>query len=370
MNDTFNGLESFAANYEYGSWNVPTDSTVISVSIQRTDAINQLNQALRVAYDKDCLAGVKHFYGIVLHQVDRLYSSAQKKSSQSATAGTDSPNTWPAYKVYIPELECRPIPESLDDPVLVTYQDVRASEGLLMSVGVGAIVKIRYDDPEKLYGPAIIGVEGSVDHTFMPSSRVPLAVASAAGTSTLVAGGLGPPLPPNRESAGDYDYPPGSDKMKTLLKTALGAAKLPLEWADWQETHNILKKESDGKVGIPNYTYQSVASNIKRHPEKWKELIWPLARADTPGTYKGRSTATGLGQLLSSNVKIFYPTGVDGIGKALPEAVGFVKYLYSRYGDPRVAWSVYGKGGKGALAVSYVNSRTGKSQKKGFKEGY
>jgi hypothetical protein len=361
---------SFIKNYLYGSWNALSDSTLVSGDLRRGSAVSEASRALQEVYDKDCLAGVKHFYGIVCHSVDRTHPSAEVKSSQASVSKDGTVGPYPSYKVYIPELESRPIPTSLDDPVLATYQDFRVAEGLAVSPAVGAIVKIRYDDPEKLYGPAIIGVEGSVDPTFVPSSRVSLSGASAAGTSILVAGALGPPLPPSRGAAGNYDYPPGSDKMKTLLREALGAAKLPLEWADWQETHNILKKESDGKVGIPNYTYMSVASNIKSHPEKWEELIWPLARAGEWGTYKGRSTATGLGQLLTSNVKLFYPGGVQGIGKALPEAVGFVKYVYDRYGDPRVAWSVYGKGGEGAMAVTFVNSRTGETKKKGFTEGY
>ena len=186
MSDTFNGLDSFTANYEYGSWNTPTDSTLISTSIRRTDAIKQVNQALKVAYNKDCLAGVKHFYGIVLHQADRLHPSAEKKSSQSNASGADSPNMWQAYKVYIPELECRPLPESLEDSVLATYQDVRAAEGLLMSVGVGAIVKIRYDDPERLYGPAIIGVEGSVSSEFIPAVRSGLASSYSGGSKNVL----------------------------------------------------------------------------------------------------------------------------------------------------------------------------------------
>ena len=165
-------------------------------------------------------------------------------------------------------------------------------------------------------------------------------------------------------------YEPNTQKAVDLLTRALRHSKLPEEWASLASTHYILSKESGGKVGIPNYTYTILPgrdpeeiSGLKGKPEEWP-TIWAAARNGIFGIYKGRSTATGLGQLLTSNVRKFYPDGVNGIGDAFNEAVGYVTYLHSRYGDPDTARSVYGRIG------SYVNTRTGKKMDKTFREGY
>jgi hypothetical protein len=195
------GLGSFAENYEYGSWNVLVDGTIISVDQRRGDALLDINKALRSVYEQDCLVGVKHFYGVVIHQLSggRTNPSAEVKSSQSRASDSDAAaSPYNVYKVYIPELECRPIPTSMDDPVLGTYQDVRSAEGLLMSIGVGAIVKIKYDDPEKLYGPAIVGVEGSFDGDFIPAVRQDLGGAFAAGDGQTVVDGAGRAAPDSK----------------------------------------------------------------------------------------------------------------------------------------------------------------------------
>ncbi len=175
--------------------------------------------------------------------------------------------------------------------------------------------------------------------------------------------------PPETNFAAEV-YPPRAQKTVDLLTRALQHSNLPTEWASLESTHYILGKESGGKVGIPNYTYINLPGRdpyeimgIKNKPDTWP-TIWAAARNDLPGKYKGNSTATGLGQLLSSNAKIFYPDGVNGIGDAFNEAVGFVKYLHSRYGDPDTARGVYGR------ISQYLNTRTNKVMNKTFREGY
>ena len=403
---------SFIKNYLYGSWNALSDSTLVSGDPRRGTAVSEASRALQEVYAKDCLAGVKHFYGIVCHQVDRAHPTAEVKSSQGSTSTDGTVGPYPSYKVYIPELECRPIPTAKDDPVLGTYKDVRVAEGLAVSPGIGAIVKVRYDDPEKLHGPAIIGVEGSVDPNFVPASRVGLGAASAGGTSTLVGDATAHnpenvlvdyfKKPQKDRTAGKLQhYPPGSEKAKKLLREALEASNLPIEWADWLELHNILARESRGMVGIPNYTYAwkkedcaeghkdacfghgiKDPSDAHKWPKIWKlarKDIWPK-RSPTAAKDPGKvgSTATGLGQLLSKNVKKYYPNKKEGIGQPLPEAIGFVKYIYGRYGDPKVAWTVYSRGGnpkKGGVPVPYTiqnpnHPNYGKTKQKTFKEGY
>lgn len=153
-------------------------------------------------------------------------------------------------------------------------------------------------------------------------------------------------------------YAPNSDEAKQLLRYAAATAGLPQSWADLDSTHKILANESGGWVGRPNYTFGPVSK--LQNADQWP-TVWARLRAGEVWT---DSTATGLGQLLTSNVKKHYPAGLQGIGDPVNEAVGFLRYIRERYGDPDTAWSVYGKIG------DYVNSRTGKTQHKGFKQGY
>lgn len=152
-------------------------------------------------------------------------------------------------------------------------------------------------------------------------------------------------------------YVPGSAEAIELFTEASRVAGHPEAWGSLPDLHYILMKESAGKVGIPNYTF---GKGIKNQPEKWPE-IWQRLRT---GEIWTKSTATGLGQLLTSNVKKFYPDGLKGIGDPLNEAVGMVRYIASRYGSPSVARSVYGRTG------SYKHAITGKTRTKSFKEGY
>ncbi|ANS05068.1 hypothetical protein [uncultured Mediterranean phage] len=248
-------LGSFIKNYLYGSWNALSDSTMVSGDLRRGSAVSEASRALQEVYDKDCLAGVKHFYGIVCHSVDRTHPSAEVKSSQASVSKDGTVGPYPTYKVYVPELEARPIPRSLDDPVLATYQDYRVSEGLAVSPGIGAIVKIRYDDPEKLYGPAIIGVEGSVDPTFVPSSRVSLSGVSGAGSALPVSG----------------ECEPSGKKRGADLKFTLAELKvltIPLrELLDF-----IAVRESGGSYEAVN---RGCAGDTRGGAEKWvgKKLV-------------------------------------------------------------------------------------------------
>ena len=183
-------------------------------------------------------------------------------------------------------------------------------------------------------------------------------------------------------------YDPHSIELTELLLEALAFpgvwGPLPSEWAFLDSTHAIISKESGGKVGVPNYTYRHLVGRdpfyvdmIRQKPDYWPE-VWVHARQGIPGTYDGRSSATGLGQLLSGmsddginfradipkNVQQFYPDGVNGISDPLNEAVGYVQYIRDRYGDPDTAWSVYGQ------YASYENTRTNTVMYKDFKEGY
>lgn len=123
--------------------------------------------------------------------------------------------------------------------------------------------------------------------------------------------------------------PFASDTIK-LFEEAATIAGVPRSWASSTGLHRILARESHGEVGKPNYTYGSRSAR-----EVHAEL-----RA---GIMSARSSATGLGQLLLSNVELYYPSGRAGIGDPLEEAVGMLRYIEARYGTPSQAWASYGR---------------------------
>ncbi|MBI4821628.1 MAG: hypothetical protein HY791_35530 [Deltaproteobacteria bacterium] len=129
-------------------------------------------------------------------------------------------------------------------------------------------------------------------------------------------------------------YEPGSPQAVGLFREAARLAEVPERWASSRALHNILRRESAGIVGRPNYTYGARATNQARWPAIHEEL--------RRGVISAHSSATGLGQLLLSNVDRYYPKGRAGIGDALQEAAGMLRYIKDRYSSPERAWAQYG----------------------------
>lgn len=149
-------------------------------------------------------------------------------------------------------------------------------------------------------------------------------------------------------------FTPGSKDAQVLFLAACQAANLPKDWCNKESLHRILSRESNGMVGRLNYT-------IKWHSvESFKEQALSSTKNNPIWT---RSTASGLGQLLLSNVDKYYPDGRKGIWDPLNEAVWMLRYIKERYGNPDVAWSVYGK------IASFDHPQTGR-QHKWFAEWY
>jgi len=148
-------------------------------------------------------------------------------------------------------------------------------------------------------------------------------------------------------------YAPGSPEAVNLFKAAARQAGLPEAWGESPGLHNILRHESDGWVGRPNFTYgdRSRVTNRTAWPSIWAELQAGLVTAGVTREdgSRGVSSATGLGQLLccgkNKNVEKYYPSGLKGIGDPLEEAIGMLLYIKNRpaYGNPEVAWAKYGK---------------------------
>ena len=115
----------------FGTLNNLSDGSGPSTDRRRTDPLEFLRLSTETAYGKDTLKNKDTFNGIVMASRVVTYSSYKNKSAlfQEYLTGIDDeqgPRDYRsyAYKVYIPELECRRIPKGTNDPVLVTYPDV------------------------------------------------------------------------------------------------------------------------------------------------------------------------------------------------------------------------------------------------------
>ena len=131
-------------------------------------------------------------------------------------------------------------------------------------------------------------------------------------------------------------YAPGSPSQITLFQQAAAKFGLPTSWASSNGLIQLLKHESDGWVGRPNYTYGERARN---------RALWPSVIAELrAGITSATASASGLGQLLLTNAERYYPSGRKGIGVPIEEAAGMMKYIKARYGDPDRAWALRGGG--------------------------
>jgi len=144
-------------------------------------------------------------------------------------------------------------------------------------------------------------------------------------------------------------YPPHAAATKELFREAAVRAGFPAEWGDMTGLHEILDKESGGHVGALNYTFeqdlglnsynaQDQGEAFRRMREGYRQGITGRALAGHIGV---RSTATGLGQLLHTNAVEYYPDKMDGLGDPMNEAIGMLRYIRARYGDPETAWRFY-----------------------------
>ncbi len=141
------------------------------------------------------------------------------------------------------------------------------------------------------------------------------------------------PLPTDGSYAVKTVYRPyTADAYRLFLKAAADEG-LPASWAIGDSLHKLLDSESDGEVGRPNYTYGRRANQ----PSSWGDIHAELQR----GRITAKSSATGLGQLLLSNVERHYPSGRAGINVPLEEAAGMLSYIRERHRTPDNAWRRY-----------------------------
>ena len=135
-------------------------------------------------------------------------------------------------------------------------------------------------------------------------------------------------------------YKPFSNEAKNLFNEVASQAGVPGSWAYSPGLHAILKKESNGMVGIPNYTIKDAeGKTVRNNQEAWPEIHQKIR----DNQYLAPSHATGLGQLQPQYVDRFYPSGRNGIGDCREEAIGMLRYIKAAYGTPERAWNCYGK---------------------------
>ena len=146
-------------------------------------------------------------------------------------------------------------------------------------------------------------------------------------------------------------YKPYAAETYALFEEAAFIAGVDPAWARSDALHKILQLESGGRVGIPNYTFgrgnagKLFGTDIKNRPENWSKVHDEIKKGfyrDERGKRKyvgqvGVSSATGLGQLTGASAEIFYPSGIQGIGDPLEEAVGMLRYIAQRRGSPEEA---------------------------------
>jgi len=56
------------------------------------------------------------------------------------------------------------------------------------------------------------------------------------------------------------------------------------------------------------------------------------------GEYVTDSTANGLAQMIREHVINHYPSGLQGMGISIEEAIGLLSYISDRYHNPVFAW--------------------------------
>ena len=121
-----------------------------------------------------------------------------------------------------------------------------------------------------------------------------------------------------------------TERGKDVFRAAAHITGLPRGWAESDGLRALVEHESGGRVGRPNYTYGARAEN----PSQWASVL----REVRAGRITAESTATGLGQLLGYNAENYYPKGLKGVGDPVQEAAGMLRYIASRYDNPKVAW--------------------------------
>lgn len=145
-------------------------------------------------------------------------------------------------------------------------------------------------------------------------------------------------------------YEPGSESWDTLFTRAAELAGVS-SWMENDTSRQALEdiftgggevagENPGGWVMQPNERYGS--RNRPENRAEWPEIRDELREGRIEGQdhvrRSARSSATGLGQLLVSNLDAYAPGGRASMGDPLGEAIAMLEYIKDRYGSPEKAW--------------------------------
>ena len=143
-----------------------------SVDRRRSNGTDYLKAAIQKTYQPSAMGGVGNtMTGIIMHCSQKQPGAARTKEDVlSAYARSGFDRAWEnvksffssglvnVYKVYIPEIECRPAPLSFEDPVVFTYYDVYEAKGLSAKdpMPLGSVVHVQFENLINFKNPTIV----------------------------------------------------------------------------------------------------------------------------------------------------------------------------------------------------------------------
>ena len=187
--------------------NVEDTSVDGSVDRRRSSTFDYLRGAVQQLYQKNTLEKVDSFKGIVMYAGEKnskivhdteeeLKAFAKMSLFENILARVKqkmkSKINVPLFKVYIPELECRPAPTSFKDPLIETYFNVRVSSRIKKGDHpvLGSQVVVKFENLNNFWNPEIIEVGETI--AFAEEDAEAAAAQHDAGTpSPRGAGGQG-----------------------------------------------------------------------------------------------------------------------------------------------------------------------------------
>jgi lysophospholipase L1-like esterase len=164
------GGELSLRGLKYGFLNDVSDTGMEgSTDRRRSGGVNYLRSAIKANYSRRALEKVNVFTGIVIAQGKKApFASRNADSTLKQHAmgkwtdvlpSLNNDDTVNVYKVYIPEIECRPAPGSYTDPIIATYYDVynTLETGIFKKEPtIGSVVSVRFDNINNFTGARIV----------------------------------------------------------------------------------------------------------------------------------------------------------------------------------------------------------------------
>ena len=420
----------------FGLFNNLSDADGPSTDRRRTDPLEFLRLSTEAAYGKNALRNKEAFNGIIVDSREVNYPSFQnkqavlddfvtkEKSASQESKFKDYKST--VYKVYIPELEPRPAPRGIGDPIILTYPDVYSDVEDDSPMEIGSLVLVRYEDVENLFNPRIVSNTGKSVGLNSFDGDVSLKRNFKNGKTGVIGstGETGPIVPKEDQLAVLEEfqefvyYPPGPERIElfqsvaaevagklfslpdkknregSIITTGKDRSKVYIDSDIDQESiskmiedqttslDELLKAESfNGWVGIPNFRYNDTYNDINnpKNRAKWPEIAvkasngdgghWPT-KNENPNDRNVilGSTATGLGQLIRGKVieygdkNRYYST--DPKTKAKAEAAAMLAYVIDTYGDLNQAAALHDE--TGTFTHKYRKVREPKTSKQGY----